>query len=67
METGLYEIIFKDGRIFRVFTANKKQKERLFNFLYNNKKQSKLELVKNGIHTIKQFENIMSWEKEGKK
>jgi len=69
METGVYELKFNDGRIFRVFTTNKKQKDRLFRF-ENDEKNGVIELniITNGIHTIKQFESIMSAEstKKGK-
>ena len=60
METGLYEITFKDGRIFRVFAANKRQKERLlklFGKIGRNEtdRNATMANVRNGIHTIKQL------------
>ena len=60
METGLYEIKFKDGRIFRIFTANKKQKDRLLKKFREQGTNNTLINLLNGIHTVKQFENIMN-------
>ena len=62
METGLYELTFKDGRIFRVFTANKHQKERLLK-VFREIGTGKIETIKNGIHTVNQFEKIINQEK----
>lgn len=61
METSLYEINFKDGRIFRVFCANRKQKER-FKKSYLNLIDiygMKITQLSNGIHNIKQWEQII--------
>jgi len=63
METSLYEITFKDGRIFRVFCANRKQNRDMLRLLFreqSNIKRGGQEVVKVGIHTMKQFEQILS-------
>lgn len=69
METSLYEITFKDGRVFRVFCANKAQKERFKkSYLVNNffGKQAQYKQISNGIHTIKQWEDIIDSELKNK-
>lgn len=62
METTLYKVIFTDGRMFKVFCANKKQKER-FNKSIDAvmKHDAKAEFVPftNGIHDIKKWEQIV--------
>lgn len=65
METSLYEITFKDGRVFRVFCANKKQNKDMLHFLSSPKaldevKRKGAVVVRNGIHTFKQFEQIIN-------
>lgn len=60
METSLYKITFKDGREYRVFCANKKQKERLQKITNSLGIFQDVEVMTNGIHTIKQFEDIKS-------
>ena len=57
METTLYEITFKDGRVFKVFCANKHQKERLYAV---KNTYALIKELQNGIHTIKQWEDIIS-------
>jgi len=61
METTLYKIKFKDGRIFNVFCRGKHQKFRLINSLkkIENQIENKIEF-ENGIHTIKEFEDILN-------
>jgi hypothetical protein len=65
METTLYKITFTDGRIFKVFCANKAQKERWFTSMANTDhlEIESIEQVENGIHNIKQWEDIISLEK----
>lgn len=61
METSLYKITFIDGRVFKVFCANKHQKNRLGKIttkLSNN--IDTIEELENGIHTIKQWEDIIN-------
>lgn len=68
METSLYEITFKDGRIFRVFCANRRQNKDMLRFLSSAKAQNEIKrkgavVVRNGIHTMKQFETIINNDK----
>lgn len=60
MEATLFEILFKDGRKYRVFCYGKNQKKRLKIALHsiNDKIESVTELS-NGIHKIEQFEKIV--------
>lgn len=58
METTLYKITFKDGRVFKVFCANKHQKSRFLRSSIGIYNESTLEVVENGIHTIKQWEDL---------
>ncbi len=63
METTLYKITFKDGRMFKVFCANKKQKERIYATADPIKKHDpavKIEVLENGIHDINQWEQIVT-------
>jgi len=59
METTLYKIIFNDGRVFNVFCANKNQKTRFLTSSIAIHNTSTLEVIENGIHTIKQWEDIL--------
>jgi len=64
METTVYQIDLKDGRIFRIFCANSTQKRKLLASYYKIKsKVKRLREVTNGIHTIKQWEQIVKTEK----
>lgn len=60
METSIFQIEFKDGSIFRIFCANKAQKNRVTK-LYNSMRYSIKEFneLVNGIHTCKEFEQIV--------
>lgn len=59
METSLYQITFNDGRIFKIFCANKRQKQRLHYLFYGIKEVANCKVLENGIHNIKQFEDIL--------
>ena len=60
METGIMQINLIDGGIYYVHFANKKQKNRIILALKeNNKKISKWNILKNGIHSVKDFETII--------
>jgi hypothetical protein len=64
METSLYEISFKDGRIYRVFCGNPKQNKDMLRFLSSPKalqevKRKGAMVVKVGIQTMTQFTKIM--------
>lgn len=58
METTLFKIKFKDGREFKVFCANRSQKARLLWSIL--KKDLVIEDRDNGIHNIKQWEQIVA-------
>lgn len=63
METSMYEIMFKDGRIFKVFCANKKQNQDILKFLsssqaLNEVKRRGAKVVSVGIHTMPKFKKI---------
>lgn len=60
METTLFKITFKDGRVFKIFCANKHQKLRLLNAYHTVEGTAGIEDITNGIHTIKQWEDIVS-------
>lgn len=61
METIVYKIEFQDGREFRVFCANRKQKERFQKTVHTlNKVNATVSVIINGIHNIKQWEQIVS-------
>ena len=66
METTLYKVTFNDGRIFKVFCANRHQKDRFFDSSIGIHNNSKLETIENGIHTIKQWEQILNYEDNNK-
>ncbi len=61
METSLYEIELKDGRIFRVFCANSTQKRKFLWDHYTMLKKGTVKearVIANGIHTVKQWKEI---------
>jgi len=64
METTLYKVKFEDGRMYKVFCANKKQKQRMFQSMWNlskaTNKKPVLTILENGIHDIKQWEQIIA-------
>ena len=53
METVIFEIEFNDGRIFRVFCANRSQKRRVLRKRDNVKSITE---ITRGIHTVSQYE-----------
>ncbi len=61
METTLYKITFKDGRLFKVFCANKAQKDRFIRTvpMRQTDKIKDVEVFESGIHNIKQWEKII--------
>ena len=64
METTLYKITFDDGRVFKVFCANKHQKRRLTTTITSSENETvSIDVLESGIHTIKQWEDIIK-EKE---
>ena len=63
METTLYKITFKDGRTFKVFCANRKQKERAYataDAIKKHDPEATITVLENGIHDVKQWEQIVS-------
>lgn len=63
METSLYKISFKNGRVFNVFCANRKQNKDMLGMLFRMQhkiKRGGQEVVSVGITTMKQFKE---WEK----
>ena len=59
----IYECETQNGRVFRVAIANKNQEKRFFRTIDKNKSKSyekfiRVEVVKNGIHDIGQFEKL---------
>ena len=60
METTLYELLFPDGRRFRVFCYGVNHKKRL-RIITNNREVQVVELS-NGIHTIAEFEKIVEFD-----
>lgn len=60
METGVYQIEFKNGRIFRIFYTTSRQHKKIINYYYANIDKIKtFSPIVNGIHTVKQFEQIL--------
>ena len=65
MQTSLYEITFKDGRIYRIFCANRKQNKDILRFLTSGialkgVKRKGAVVVRSGIHTMLEFTKIMN-------
>ena len=61
METSLFEITLSEGRKFRIFCANKSQKKRFMKTLSEVKSENMI-VASNGIHAIKQWEEIIKFE-----
>lgn len=61
METIVWEVEFNDGRIFRIFCANRKQKQSVINSYSKIKDVCKeIRVITSGIHTTKQWEQIIN-------
>ncbi len=59
MQTSLYKITFKDGRIYNVFCSNRKQNQDMLHFLTRNSDEIKIyEVVERGIHTMLYFKKL---------
>lgn len=59
METKLFKIVFPDGPMFKVFCANKAQISRFHTTMQKMKKYpATVTVLENGIHDIKQWEDI---------
>lgn len=59
METIVYQIELKDGRIFRVFCANSTQKKKIIAYTVNDKVKE-IRTITTGVHTTQQYEKIMT-------
>jgi hypothetical protein len=63
METGVYQIEFKDGRIYRIFFANGTQKKKIIQSYHSNQDQLKsIDLLSNGIHSVSEWERQINHE-----
>lgn len=60
MENTLYRVTFSDGRMFKVFCANKAQKNRFHKTANSINEDVECDVLENGIHNIKQWEQIVS-------
>jgi len=58
MQTTLFGVKTKDGRTFLVFCANRNQKERFIRM--TNGKGYTISEIADGVHNIRQFEQIIS-------
>lgn len=61
MQTSLYKISFKDGRVFNIFCKNNKQNKDMLRFLYQNQSDIKRGgqlLLCCGIHEMPTFIKI---------
>lgn len=56
METTVFQIELKDGRIFRVFCANSTQKKKVIESHFKIEDKVKdIKVIANGIHNIKEY------------
>lgn len=61
METIVYQIELKDGRVFRVFCANSTQKNNVIRSYYRIKdKVKEITTITTGIHTASQYEKLLT-------
>lgn len=62
METTVFEIELTQGRVFRINCENRSQKKRVLNSFYRLQDRGlakSIEPIINGIHTVKQWEQIV--------
>jgi len=63
METGIIELKRNNGTTFRVLYLNRSQKKRIINCYYESLYIcTDFRCIVNGIHTVKQFEEIIDLE-----
>jgi hypothetical protein len=63
METRIIQITFIDGRVYRVFCANRTQIDKMCRWYHSNKEVVKsFDFIVSGIHNTKQFLDIMDSE-----
>ena len=61
METIVYQIELKDGRVFRIFCANSTQKKKVIESYGRIKdKVKEIRTITTGIHTAKEYEKILA-------
>lgn len=65
MQTSLYKISLKDGRVFKVFCANRKQNKDMLFIITQLQCQHKIKrngllVVEHGIHNMNQFKSIIN-------
>lgn len=64
MQTSLYKISLKDGSMFNIFCANKKQNKDMLSLITKMQakdiiKRNGIIVTEKGIHTMKQFNDII--------
>ena len=60
METRVFEIKLKDGRIFRIFCANSKQVKKIaMQYKSIQDKAIEFSCLASGLHTVKEFKDIL--------
>lgn len=61
METILFEVIFYDGRKFRIFCQGRNQIKRFRELVAKKYKEiDSINTISNGMHTIAQFEKLLT-------
>ena len=60
METIVWQVELFDGRIFRIFCANRTQKQKVINSYYKFSHLCKeITVITSGLHTLPQWEKIL--------
>lgn len=60
METVLYQVNLKDGRVFRIFCANSTQKRKTIQSFRDKKNEIEMVTeIANGINTAKQWNDFL--------
>lgn len=61
METGIFQIEFLDGRVYKIIYSNRTQKKRIIIAYSKIKAQCKsIENTANGLHTVTQLETMIN-------
>lgn len=61
METGIFEIEFHTGQVYRVIFSNSSQKHRVLNICRDIVGELKeVNIIVNGLHNVAQFETIIN-------
>lgn len=61
METTIFEVNFKDGSKYRIFCANRNQKQRFLQAYDKIKDQAEVTDLLNGINNVNQWEKHVDW------